>query len=149
MRFDDLESLPPKMREQAKRKLAGNAGKSPVDGTKRNKYGNKKTVVDGIPFDSQKEGNRFSLLRDMEDMGLIRELRLQQEFTLQEAYTTSGGQRVRAIRYRADFAYRREEPDGTTIYIVEDVKSRATKTRVYAIKKKLMMEKFGIEITEV
>ena len=33
--------------------------------------------------------------------------------------------------------------------VVEDVKSRATKTRVYEMKKKLMREKFGIEIQEI
>ena len=33
--------------------------------------------------------------------------------------------------------------------MVEDVKSRATRTRVYAMKKKLMQERFGIDIQEV
>ena len=33
--------------------------------------------------------------------------------------------------------------------VVEDVKSPATKTRVYEIKKKLMRERFGIDVREV
>lgn len=33
--------------------------------------------------------------------------------------------------------------------MVEDVKSRPTKTKVYIIKEKLMLEKFGIEIQEI
>ncbi len=33
--------------------------------------------------------------------------------------------------------------------VVEDVKSRATKTRAYAMKKKLMRERFSIDIQEV
>ena len=33
--------------------------------------------------------------------------------------------------------------------VVEDVKSEATKTRVYAIKRKLMRERLGIDVREV
>jgi hypothetical protein len=46
--------------------------------------------------------------------------------------------------YVADFVYER---DGETI--VEDVKSKPTKTRLYRIKKKLMRAIHGIEIHEV
>ena len=60
--------------------------------------------------------------------GLIRELRLQQDFTLQEAYTTPDGRRIRAIRYCADFCYERKTQTGWE-KIVEDVKSRATRTQ--------------------
>ena len=86
--------------------------------------------------------------------GNILELKLQPEFTLQEAYTTLEGVRVRAIRYRADFSYERAtEPDccGEVhwLLVVEDVKSEATKTRVYAIKRKLMRERLGIDVREV
>lgn len=85
--------------------------------------------------------------------GRIRGLKLQPQFTLQEAYTTAEGVRVRAIRYQADFSYELavERPGDETgwVLVVEDVKSRATKTRVYAMKKKLMQERFGIDIQEV
>ena len=159
--YEDIESLPEKYREQARQKLIrrtfredGRNKQTITEGNSREeavkkKYKNRERVVDGIRFDSQKEARRFILLRDMEDGGFIRDLRLQVEFTLQEAYTTSGGQRVRAIRYRADFTYYIVEPDGTETYVVEDVKSKATKTRVYQIKRKLLLEKFGIEIREV
>lgn len=56
------------------------------------------------------------------------------------------GRRVRAIRYRADFTYH-EGAKG--VQVVEDVKSRATRTREYAVKKKLLKDRFGIDITEV
>jgi hypothetical protein len=91
--------------------------------------------------------------------GQIRDLKLQPQFTLQEAYTTPDGDRIKAIRYQADFSYKTmplywehyEEqcPDESWYTVVEDVKSKATKTRVYGIKKKLMREKFGIEIQEI
>jgi len=86
--------------------------------------------------------------------GQIRNLRLQQQYTLQESYITETGERVRAIHYVADFAYERPTaPDkyGTVIWlpVVEDVKSRATKTAQYEMKKKLLRERFNLTITEV
>lgn len=107
-----------------------------------------------MKFDSKKEARRYDELMAMLRAGQIRDLKLQPQFTIQEAYTTPEGQRVRAIRYQADFSYMRPtEPDCAGeihwLRVVEDVKSRATKTRVYEIKKKLMREKLGIEIQEV
>ena len=98
-----------------------------------------------IKFDSQREAARFDELMLMLKAGKIRDLRLQADFTLQEAYTLPNGNRVRAIRYRADFAY---YENGNLV--IEDVKGgKATKTRVYEIKKKILADKFGIEITEI
>ena len=68
------------------------------------KYRNKKTTVNGIAFDSQKEAARFQELLLMQEAGEITGLRLQPEFTLQEAFTTLQGERVRAVKYRADFS---------------------------------------------
>ena len=68
---------------------------------------------------------------------------------------------MRAIRYKADFTYKERDaaeeavaaskgwPCESWRYVVEDVKSRATKTQKYAIKKKLLKERFGLDITEV
>lgn len=82
----------------------------------------------------------------MLEAGVIRELKLQEEFTLQNAYTTPNGERVRAIRYRADFTY----IDAQGKKIVEDVKSSHTRSLpVYRMKKKLMLERLGISIKEV
>lgn len=69
-----------------------------------NKYGNKKAVRNGITFDSQKEAARYDQLMLRLCAGEIRDLKLQPEFTLQEAFTTPLGERVRAIKYRADFS---------------------------------------------
>ncbi len=97
-----------------------------------------------LRFDSRKEARRFDELSALQRVGSISGLKLQPQFTLQEAYTAPEGVRVRAIRYQADFSYSR---DGKAV--VEDVKSEATRTRVYELKKKLLREKFGIEITEI
>jgi hypothetical protein len=116
-----------------------------------NKYGNKKAVRNGITFDSQKEAARYDQLMLMLCAGEIRDLKLQPEFTLQEAFTTPLGERVRAIKYRADFAYERPtEPDCTGaihwLPVVEDVKGY--KTKEYELKKKLMAGR-GIHVVEV
>lgn len=132
--MEDLDRLGPDAQRQVMAQL----------GTKENKYHNCPTVVQGIRFDSRKEARRYQELMALLRAGQIRELKLQPQFTLQEAYTTPEGKRVRAIRYVADFSYER---DGTLV--VEDVKSRATKTRVYGIKAKLLRERHGLEITEV
>lgn len=113
------------------------------------KYKNKKTVVNGITFDSQKEAERFRQLLLMQQAGEIIGLRLQPEFTLQEAFTTARGERVRAIKYRADFAYNRIVKVGAEIRlepVVEDVKGYRTKD--YELKKKFLAGK-GIEVTEI
>lgn len=153
MVIDDISKLPKRYQKQILQKIAERERRSsspaPPKG-KKSKYHNQKTEVDGITFDSQKEARRFRTLRAMEQAGEIRDLRLQVNFTLQEAYTTPDGKRVRAIVYKADFAYQKRAKNGDyTLYIVEDVKSKATKTRTYEIKKKLMREKFRIEIQEV
>ncbi len=108
------------------------------------KYRNKKTIVNDISFDSKKEARRYQELILMLKSGEISDLRLQVDFTLQEAYTTPSGQRIRAIRYRADFVYKQNNK-----LIIEDVKSRITKTTSYNMKKKLLHEKYGLHITEI
>ena len=155
----NISDLPPKyqaqavkkyMEQQARRGLVPSAAAVQETG-KVNKYRNTPTTrvtPSGaiLRFDSMKEARRFDWLIERERRGEIRELRLQVDFTLQEAYTDTEGRRVRAIRYRADFTYY----EGTQgVKVVEDVKSRATRTRDYAMKKKLLKDRFGLEITEV
>lgn len=178
-----LEDLPPKAREQAARKMLdrekvcrynpkATSGRQAPEREYEGKYRNQKAVrimEDGteIKFDSQKEARRFDELFFLQRAGRIRDLRLQVDFTLREAYTTKEGYRVRAIKYRADFTYEEPvealrggriaepacEPDRNDSaawrLVVEDVKSEATKTRAYEIKKKLMLDQFNIRIREV
>jgi hypothetical protein len=103
------------------------------------KYGNRKTVVDGITFDSAKEARRYGELKLLERAGQIVDLRVQPEFELD----VKG---VRVCKYRADFAYR--EHGGSTV--VEDVKSPITaKNPTYRIKSKLLYAIYGIQVREV
>nr|DAY64342.1 MAG TPA: Endonuclease [Caudoviricetes sp.] len=170
----NVNDLPPKyqrqalkkyMEQQARRGLMPSAA-GPQGKAKANKYHNTPTervTASGavLHFDSQKEARRYDVLTARLQAGQIRDLRLQVEFTLQEAYTDTEGCRVRAIRYKADFTYYRPPENGSHaaywadqtgtpwVLVVEDVKSRATKTQKYAIKKKLLKERFGLDITEV
>ena len=177
MQYDDISMLPPRYQEQVRRKLAGKtnqesaisrwqrmapqkeqpetvAGETDQEpgekSGRKTKYGNRETEVTGIKFDSKKEARRFLELREMEQCGAISDLRLQVNFTLIEGFTKPSGERVKPEIYKADFAYKKKDQNGAyTIYIVEDVKSRATKTEKYRIKKKQMWEKFHIEVQEV
>ena len=121
---------------------------------RESKYHNVKDSRGEIQFDSKKEARRYDELMVLLRAGKIRNLRLQAQYTLQESYITETGERVRAIRYVADFAYERATaPDQTgTVHwlpVVEDVKSTATKTEKYKIKAKLFRERYGFSITEV
>ena len=121
------------------------------------KFGNKKSTVDGILFDSKKEADRYRELKLMERLGTIRDLQRQVAYELIPAqherfarYSKKGRRLKDGIRciekkcvYIADFVY---EQDGKTV--VEDVKSKATRTPEYIIKRKLMLERFGIRIRE-
>ena len=106
---------------------------------KASKYHNRKTLVDGIQFDSQKEANRYQELILMERAGLIRSIELQPRYDL-----IVNGHKLGF--YKGDFRY---EVVATSILVGEDVKSPATKTAVYCLKKKLMKALCGIEIIEV
>lgn len=136
----NVSDLPPKAQEQVFRKMQAQKQE------KQRKYHNQPFEVDGVKFDSQKEARRYRELMALLGAGKIRDLKLQPQFTLQESYKTPEGKRVQAIRYVADFSYFDCDLDKD---VVEDVKSKATKTRVYEMKRKLLLERFGIEIREV
>lgn len=106
------------------------------------KYGNRKTVVDGIKFDSKAEAERYRELKLMEQAGIITDLQLQPKFPLIPTFRKNG-QTFRGITYIADFAY---TENGRKV--VEDVKG--FKTAVYKLKRKLFEYTYqDISLTEV
>ena len=98
---------------------------------KTNKYGNRKTTVDGITFDSAKEAARYCELKMLARAGQISDLTLQKEYELQPAFNKNG-KHYRKITYIADFTYFDER---TQEFIVEDVKGH--KTKEYLLKRKI------------
>lgn len=106
------------------------------------KYGNRKTIVDGIKFDSKKEANRYLVLKDMLMHDEIEDLQLQPKFLLQESYKYNEVT-IRKIYYIADFSYKKEGK-----LVVEDVKGK--KTDVYKLKRKLFLYRYkDIDFREV
>ena len=153
LRVDSLADLPEQVRQKVGGKIAAQASK----------YHNRKIEINGIRFDSRKEAKRYVQLMHAMHLGAIRDLRLQVDFTIQEAYTDCQGKRIRAIRYRADFTYRltgdfpasisaedrelwRRYIESGKETVVEDVKG--VKTQAYKLKEKLMAQK-GISIREL
>lgn len=143
----EISKLSPAAQQQIKRQL----GRLP----KKNKLNAEKTVIvhkDGTKdvFDSNAEYNRYVVLRRMERLGAITDLRRQVEYLLIPKQKKSDGKCEMACKYIADFVYK----DATTgEEIVEDVKGyrdpASASYAKYVIKRKLMLERYGITIREV
>lgn len=105
------------------------------------KYHNKKTVIDGITFDSAKEAYRYRQLCRKYGPDNIQ---LQVPYVLIPAQKDENGKVIeRKCTYIADFVY--HDKDGNLI--VEDTKGY--RTPEYNIKRKLMLYVHGIRISEV
>lgn len=100
----------------------------------RPKYGNRKTVVDGITFASAKEASRYGELKLLEKAGEIRGLQLQPRFPMQV-----NGQHI--TTYVADFQYQERQGQLDT---VEDVKG--VQTEAFKIKRKLFEALYGVKL---
>lgn len=103
------------------------------------KYHNKKTVIDGIKFDSKLEAERYAQLKILERAGVIRDLELQPEYELIPSFRKNGKTWRRTV-YKADFRYILAEDDS---YIIEDVKgSTEVITSIFRLKQKLFEYKY-------
>lgn len=109
----------------------------------RSKYHSKKVIIDGIKFDSKREGEYYQKLKILEEKGIIKDLELQKEYLLQDKFVINGKTR-RKITYRADFSYVSTEDD--RLHVI-DVKG--FRTDLYKLKKKIFEYKYGVEIEEV
>lgn len=125
------------------------------------KYNARKVMLDGILFDSRNEARRYAELKILELTGVICDLELQKKFVLipeQRGKSTGVYKRgknkgnpkpgpvlEREVAYFADFVYKENG-----VQIVEDAKSKATrKKESYIIKRKLVLQIYGIRIKEV
>ena len=110
---------------------------------KKAKYRNKICYWNGLKFDSIRERDRFIELLDMQRHGVITGLRRQVPFELIPEHWENGEKIENKCEYVADFVYR----DAYGITVVEDAKGCRTKD--YIIKRKLLLDKYGIRIREV
>ena len=106
------------------------------------KYGNRRTVVDNITFDSKAEARRYQELKLALQTGGIRYLKVHPTW---ELHCADGfGERAVVCKYEADFMYFRS---GDMYMTVEDVKGH--RTAMYRLKKKWLLLEYGIEIQEI
>lgn len=123
------------------------------------KYNANPVIIDGIVFQSKKEGRRYEELKLAEAAGAIGDLQRQVRFELipaQREPDTRGpkggvikGRLIeRKVEYVADFVYIDLQ---TGEKVVEDVKGmrEGTAYAVFKIKRKLMLERFGIRVKEI
>lgn len=110
---------------------------------RRSKFGNRKTEVYGITFDSAKEARRYQELRLLEKAGEIDGLTCQQPFYLR---VWRKGSFIEIGTYRADFHYWEGANTTEPREVIEDVKG--FRTPLYRWKKKHVEAQYGIEIRE-
>jgi len=98
----------------------------------KSKYRSRKTVVDGITFDSKREADYYLELKLRKKAGDILDFELQPLFVLLEGCKRNG-KSIRPITYRADFRIIHKD------FAVEIVDVKGMKTEVYRIKKKMLL----------
>lgn len=99
------------------------------------KYHNRKTVVDGITFDSKKESDYYCQLKMLKMAGEVTDFSLQVPFELQPKYKY-GNKTIRSIKYIADFKVKYK--DGHE----EIVDVKGVRTKEYMLKKKMFEHKY-------
>lgn len=140
-----------KVQEQEKaRKAAVETEKKPKKGNKLHAEKVDMSMPDGalMHFDSKREARRYMDLWLMQKAGEIRNLRTQVRYELLPKQVNADGATERKLEYIADFVY---EKNGETV--VEDSKgyrNTASATyRVFVVKRKLMLYRYGITVREV
>lgn len=116
---------------------------------RRHKYGARPAVVGARRFDSTREARRYQELELLVRAGAIDGLECQPAFPLHvvELYRSIPPIQVRTVgTYHGDFRYRDLK---TGEIVVEDVKSRPTRTEAYCLRKRIAEAVHGITIREV
>jgi hypothetical protein len=101
----------------------------------RYKYGNKKTIIDGITFDSKAEAKYYEQLKWLKQAKEIKSFKLQPRYILQDGFIKNG-KKYRKIEYVADFEV--QKLDGTT----EVIDIKGIETKEFALKRKLFEAKY-------
>lgn len=100
------------------------------------KYNSKKVTVNGITFDSKKEANFYCELVMLQAGGVVKSFDMQVPFVLQPPFTDATGNKIRAIKYIADFVI--EYKDGHK----EVVDVKGYRTDVYRLKRKMLCYRY-------
>ena len=100
-----------------------------------NKYNNKKTIIDGIKFDSEMESHYYIYLKQLKEIGEVVDFVLQPTYLLQEGFNLNG-KRIRPITYKADFKVIYKDGHEEVI----DVKGKLTEE--FKIKRKMLLYRY-------
>lgn len=118
-----------------------------IQRSRRSKYGAEPCEVEGLRFDSKKEGARYADLRLLEKVGAIRELEPSPERPMKPKYDLIASNGEVIGHYTGDFRFF-DVRSGQVV--VEDVKSPQTrKNTAYRLRKRLLRACWGIEIREI
>lgn len=104
----------------------------------RSKYGNTKTTVDGIRFDSKREASYYAELMQREKAGEVSAIELQRPYAL------LGPKGELIATYKADFCFWDNREDRFRVIDVKGVE-----TKEFRLKKKMMRALLGIEVEVV
>jgi hypothetical protein len=113
-----------------------------------NKFQARSIRVDGILFDSTREANRYQELKLLVAAHEITDLEIHPGFPLQvmELHAPGPPWTIHTVgMFHADFRYRTR--DGAIV--IEDVKSKPTRTEAYQLRKKIVEAVHGVTITEI
>nr|WP_278434289.1 DUF1064 domain-containing protein [Brucella anthropi] len=105
--------------------------------SKRNKYGAKKTMLDGITFDSKAEARYYAQLKQREKAGEVHSVELQRPYVL----SVDG---FLIATYKADFSFWDHVEERQRVIDVKRVV-----TPVFRLKQKMMKAIYGIDIEVV
>ena len=120
-------------REAVTKKRSASTGCNAVTG--KNKYNAKKTIINGIQFDSRRESLIYQNLLNLQNKGIITHLERQKRFEVIPKTKTD-----RAAYYVADYVFYEVE---TKKWVVADCKSPITKKLpAYVLKRKLMRYRY-------
>ena len=128
LRYASVDQLPPQWRDAAAKQL-GHAARREHHGKKRSKYGAQRVLVDGIWFDSKREARHYALLKHMQLAGEIKRFHRQVIFDLE------GG-----VIYKCDFQVVLNDDS------IEYRDAKGVKTKEFAIKRRMVRGRYGVEI---
>lgn len=125
-----------------------------IKSKQKNKYRNKKILIDGILFDSAKEGQAYLVLKQKQNNGIISDLTLQPKWELQPKLTETYIKHLKTkdklcertilqpIVYTADFSFKFNDK-----LVVIDVKgSRFTISKDFPLRIKMLKYHYGLDV---
>lgn len=108
----------------------------------------RRKVVEGVEFRSTLEATAYQVLQGWQRAGLIRDLKLQPRFILQNKFRYEG-KLIRAMTYRADFSFICEDHPSWNRGEQVIIEAKGFRTQPYALRRKLFLARYpGLRFEE-